>query len=83
MLIPSKKRLLLEHQLALWDAAAQCDIEGSKDSSIANAVPTDLSVILTRVRIERVLCNGQTAGRCFSAMWIIRRKFWLSSCFFG
>ena len=63
--IPSKKRLLLEHQLALWDAAAQCDIEGSKDSSIANAVPTDLSVILTRAKIERVLCNGQTAGRLY------------------
>ncbi len=63
--ILSKKHLLLDHQLALWDAAAQCDIEGSKDSSIANAVPTDLSVILTRAWIEFVLCNGQTAAKLY------------------
>ena len=63
--IPAKKRLLLTHQLALWDAAAQCDIEGSLDSSIANAVPTDLSVILKAARVTRVLCNGQTAGRLY------------------
>ena len=66
--IPSKKRLLLTHQLALWDAAAQCDIEGSLDSSIANAVPTDLSVILKKASITRVLCNGQTAGRLYQRL---------------
>ena len=66
--IPSKKRLLLEHRLALWDAAAQCDIEGSRDSSIENAVPTDLSVILSKARIECVLCNGQTAGRLYQRL---------------
>ena len=66
--IPSKKRLLLTHQLALWDAAAQCDIEGSLDSSIANAVPTDLSVILKAACITRVLCNGQTAGRLYQRL---------------
>ena len=63
--IPSKKSLLLDHQLALWDAAAQCDIEGSRDSSIENAVPTDLSVILSKSRIECVLCNGQTAAKLY------------------
>ena len=63
--IPSKKRLLTEHQLALWDAAAQCDIEGSRDSSMGNAVPTDLSVILSRAAIRRVLCNGQTAAKLY------------------
>ena len=60
--IPSKKRLLLSHELALWDAAARCDIEGSRDSSIRSAVPTDLSVILSAAPIEKVLCNGQTAA---------------------
>ena len=66
--IPSKKRLLLTHQLALWDAAAQCDIEGSLDSSIANAAPTDLNVILKAAHITRVLCNGQTAGRLYQRL---------------
>ena len=63
--IPSKKRLLTDHCLALWDAAARCDIEGSKDSSITNAVPTDLRVILDHAPIKRVLCNGQTAARLY------------------
>ena len=63
--LPAKKRLLIDHQLALWDAAARCDIVGSRDSSIENAVPTDLSVILSRARIERVLCNGQTAAKLY------------------
>ena len=63
--IPAKKRILVDHKLALWDAAGQCEIEGSRDSSIRSAVPTDLSIILTNARIERVLCNGQTAGRLY------------------
>ena len=63
--LPAKKRLLIDHQLALWDAAAQCDIEGSRDSSISNTVPTDLSVILDRAEIRRVLCNGQTAAKLY------------------
>ena len=63
--IPAKVRLLTTHGLALWDAAARCDIVGSRDSSIENAVPTDLSVILSRARIERVLCNGQTAAKLY------------------
>ena len=60
-----KKCLLLRHGLALWDAAAQCDIDGSRDSSIRFAVPTDLSIILSRASIRRVLCNGQTAAALY------------------
>ncbi len=63
--IPAKKKLLLDHQLALWDTAAQCEIEGSRDSSIRSAVPTDLSIIFAGAEIKRVLCNGQTAGRLY------------------
>ena len=39
--------------------------EGSRDSSISNTVPTDLSVILDRAEIRRVLCNGQTAAKLY------------------
>ena len=66
--IPDKKRLLLDHHLALWDAAGQCEIEGSRDSSIRSAVPTDLTVVLTSARIEHVLCNGQTAGLLYQRL---------------
>ncbi len=63
--IDEKTRLLLKHGLALWDAAASCDILGSRDDSIRAAAPTDLSVILSQARIARVLCNGQTAGALY------------------
>ena len=66
--VPEKKRLLLSHRLALWDAAAACDITGSLDSSIRRPEPTDLSRILAAAPIERVLCNGQTAGRLYRTL---------------
>ncbi len=56
-----KKRLLLSHGVALWDVIAECDIEGSADNRITNAVPNDLSIILSRCDINRIFVNGRTA----------------------
>ena len=56
--IPEKKALILGHGLALWDSIASCEIKGSSDASIINAVPTDLSVILENSAVERIFCNG-------------------------
>lgn len=58
-----KKELLLRRGVALWDAAASCEITGSSDSSIKNAVPNDLSPIFETADIKAVFCNGATAGR--------------------
>ena len=41
--IDEKKTMLLTHGLALWDVIESCDIKGSSDSSIKNAVPADIS----------------------------------------
>ena len=38
-----KRRFLLSHGIALWDVIAACEITGSADSSIKNAVANDLS----------------------------------------
>ncbi len=59
----AKRLVLLKHNIALWDVLASCHINGSADSSISAAVPNDLSVILRCAAIERVLCNGATAGK--------------------
>ena len=40
------RELLLSHGIALWDVLASCEIEGSADSTIKNAVPNDISQIL-------------------------------------
>ena len=64
--IEEKRAMLLAHHIALWDVIASCRIEGSSDSSIRDAVPTDLSVLLARAPIRAVFCNGQTAFRLYA-----------------
>ena len=56
--IPEKKALILGHSLALWDSIASCEIKGSSDASITDAVPTDLSEILENSAVQRIFCNG-------------------------
>jgi len=63
--IGEKKALMLSHHIALWDTIFRCDIQGSSDASIRNAVPTDLVPILAAAPIGRIFCNGSTSFRLF------------------
>ena len=63
--VDEKKALLRRHGLALWDVIADCEITGSSDASIRNAVPVDIARITAHAPIERVICNGTTAGRLY------------------
>ena len=63
--IPAKKALLLRHHIALWDVIASCEIEGSSDASVKNAVPVAISNITGVAPIRRVLCNGALAGKLY------------------
>ena len=63
--IDEKTRFLLKHHIALWDVLASCEITGSADSSIKNAVPNDLSVILSRNDIRRIYTNGKTSEKYY------------------
>ncbi len=65
--IDEKTRFLLEHHIALWDVLASCEITGSADSSIKNAVPNDLSVILSRADIRRIYTNGKTSEKYYKS----------------
>ena len=56
--IEEKKALILSCHLALWDTIQSCTITGSSDSSIRDAAPNDLRVILDNSRVERIFCNG-------------------------
>ena len=60
-----KRDLLLSNKIALWDVIASCRISGSADSSIEDVVPNDLSKILSRAPIRKILLNGKTAERLF------------------
>ena len=63
--IAAKKRMLLEHGIALWDVIASCDIKGSSDASIKNVVPAQVERVLEEAHIGAVICNGGTAGRLY------------------
>ncbi len=63
--VEEKKALALRRHIALWDTIYSCDIVGSSDSSIRNAVPTDLRPILAGSDVTRIFCNGATSGRYF------------------
>lgn len=63
--VPEKKAMLYAHRIALWDVIGNCDIEGSADSSIRNAVPNDLTPILQTADIQAIYCNGATSYKLY------------------
>lgn len=61
-----KKAMLRAHGVALWDAAACCEREGSLDSSMRDIVYNDFSIVYAQCpHIATVLCNGGTAHALF------------------
>ena len=65
--IPEKKSLLARHRIALWDMAAECEIEGSMDSDLRDIRTVDLAPLLRRAPIVRILLNGRKAETLFLA----------------
>lgn len=59
--IPEKKTLLLSNHIALWDVIKSCDIESSKDNSIRNVIPNDLTDVLNNSNIGIIFANGNAA----------------------
>lgn len=57
--VQQRKALLTECRIAMWDIVAECDIEGSKDSSVTNTVIADIMEIVDSCPIEAVFCNGK------------------------
>lgn len=63
--IEDKKRLVLDHHLALWDVIHACTVTGSSDSSIRDVVPNDLRVILRHSDVKNIYCNGALSFRLY------------------
>lgn len=66
MTVEKKKELILSNKLALWDVIAQCEIEGSADSTIRDVTANDLSVILKSSKVDRIFVNGKTAEKYYN-----------------
>lgn len=63
--VAERRAMVLRRGVALWDAIEECDIQGSSDASIRNAVPTDLSRILEVAPIRAIFVNGAAAARVY------------------
>ncbi len=63
--IEGKKSLLLRNGIAVWDVIRSCEISGSADSSIKNAVPNDIGFILKESKIDRIFTNGRKADALY------------------
>lgn len=63
--IAEKEALLLRHGIALWDVIASCEIIGSSDASVRNAVPVDIAQVTGVAPIRRIICNGALAAKLY------------------
>ena len=57
--IEGKRSFLLENNIALMDSIYSCEREGSLDSAIKKAVPSDIPSVLASTQIKAVFCNGK------------------------
>ncbi len=64
--IDEKRKLLLKNNIAVWDVIASCEIVGSSDSTIKNVVANDISIILSKAKIEKIIVNGKTAEKYYN-----------------
>ncbi len=62
----SRKRLLLNNNIALWDVLESCERASSLDSDIRDEVPNDISSLLNKHPLIRtIFFNGQHASKLF------------------
>ncbi len=66
--IEEKRILLLSHRIAVWDVIQSCEIVGSSDSSIKNAVANDLLTICQVAGIKQIFTNGNTATKLYNKL---------------
>lgn len=67
--VQEKTQILLRNKIALWDVIHSCEICGSSDASIKNAVPNEIEEIFSAAKIKKIILNG---GAAFS----LYKKFW-------
>jgi len=63
--VEEKRAMLLRNGIGLWDVIASCEITGSSDASIKNAVPNDIAGLTEGSDVRLVLLNGGLAGRLY------------------
>lgn len=64
--IAEKKAFLLSYHIAVWDVLGSCEISGSADSSIKNAKPNPIEIIINECDIQHIYVNGKTAEKYYN-----------------
>lgn len=59
--IESKTAFLKKHHIAMWDVCRSCIITGASDTSIKNAEPNDIGMILKNADIKNIYTTGKKA----------------------
>ena len=67
--VDEKKQLCLNNGVALWDIVESCEIRGSMDADITDYTLVDLSLVLDKCNIEKILCNGATSYKLTSSVY--------------
>lgn len=60
-----KIQFLEQHHIALWDIAQKCTINKSKDSTMQNVTPNNITLILSQANINAIFCNGNKTHELF------------------
>lgn len=63
-----KTKLLLKHNIALWDVLDSCEIEGASDSTIKNSKPNNLNEIIKKSEIKTIFVNGKKAEALYKKL---------------
>ena len=64
-----KISFLLRHKIALWDIVTECEIVGSKDSTIKNFKTAELNYLLQNSHLGFIILNGNKAFSLFEASY--------------
>lgn len=76
----SKKNLLLQNNIALWDVLQACEREGSLDSAILEEVPNNFNDFLkAHPNITHIFFNGQQAAKFFKKYVDINDRYTLAT----
>ncbi len=60
-----KKKMVINHGIALWDVLQSCTIEGSSDSSIRNPIVNDIGSLLQKSNIVYIITTGKKAHELY------------------
>lgn len=65
-----KKIMLKEGKIALWDVLESCEITGSSDASIKNPIVNNISEIIEKSNISKILFNGKKSYQIYQKFYI-------------